>query len=203
MNLLDAALRCAAMRDWVAVSHCLLVLGANPYGVDEEGRTAFNHAASNGLKALAVLTQAAFVDTQKARKRRRWIGYGLNTPSGVYGSTLITYAAKVCDVATVRAMIAAGADIRIVNGSGWSLLHCAAVMPGRADVIKSLLRAFEEQGYGYLISVRTTRIYETSYGAHKVTYTEGLSAAGLCRARLEQDPASPEDLKEYSSYLTE
>lgn len=203
MKLLDVVLRHAAARDYKTICRILLLSGANPYGTDDQGRTAFNHAASNGLGALAVLTQMAFADSQKPQSVQKWKGHGLNTPSGAYGSTLITYAAKVCDAATVKAMIAAGADIGIINGSGWSLLHCAAVMPGRADVIRLLLRAFAERGYGHLIAALTTHAYETAYGAHKVVYARGLTAAGLCRARLSQDPLCPRDLSAYIDDLAD
>ena len=97
MRPLNVALHAAAARDYAIIVRGLVALGADPYDTDEAGRTAFNRAASNGLRALAVLTQIAFTDTQRLPARRRWKNYGLNTPSGAYGSTLITYAAKVCD----------------------------------------------------------------------------------------------------------
>ena len=201
IKLLNAALRAAAARDYALLARVLVLLGADPYDTDAAGRTAFNCAASNGLRALAVLTQMAFADTQKLPARRRWQQYDLNTPSGAYGSTLITYAAKVCDAATIRAMIAAGADLRIVNGSGWSLLHCAAVMPARAEVLRLLQQAFEAQGCGALSGARTTHVYETAYNGHRVVYADHLTAAELCRARLAQDPSCPADLAQYLDIL--
>ncbi len=200
--MLDAALRAAAARDRANLVRFLIKLGANPYATDEQGRTPFNRAASNGLRALAALTEIAFLDTQKPVSRRRWRKYDINTPSGYYGSTLITYAAKVCDAPLIKAMIEAGADIRIVNGSGWTLLHCAAVMPGREDVLKILLHAFHTRGYDDLIDARSTHIYETEYGGHTVTYPAGLTAAELCRERIQQDPACPEELARYQDSLT-
>lgn len=197
MKILSVLLRAAAARDQALLAGWLTTLGGNPYDTDAMGRTAFNCAASNGLKALAVLTQIAFADTQKLPARRRWRQYDINTPSGAYGSTLITYAAKVCDADTVRAMIAAGADICIVNGSGWSLLHCAAVMPARTEILKLLLQAFQAQGHGDLINARTTHVYETVYNGQRVVYADHLSAAELCRARLAQDPSCPADLAQY------
>lgn len=197
MKMLDAALRAVAARDYATFAKVLVVLGANPYDTDAAGRTAFNCAASNGLAALAVLTQIAFVDTQKPPSRRRWKQYDLNTPSGSYGSTLMTYAAKAGSPDLVQRMIAAGADLRIVNGSGWNLLHCTAVMPGRAEVLKLLLQAIDKQGHRDLISALTTHPYETVYGGHKVSYAAGLTAADLCQARRTQDPSCPQDLSAY------
>lgn len=201
MGLINATLRWAAGRDHIFLTKLLLCAGADPYAPDEDGRTSFNHAASNGLRVLALLTGAAFADTQKDPAQRRWPAYGLNTPSGAYGSTLITYAVKACRADTVSAMMDAGADLRIVNGSGWSLLHCAAVMPGRVEIIKALLRVLKQQGHSDLLSALTAHVYETAYGAHRVVYAGGLTAADLCRARLAQDPACPEDIKEYLLYL--
>lgn len=199
--MMNAQLRAAAGRDDVQAVAELLQAGADPYAADEAGRTTFNHAASNGLRALDLMTRAAFADTQKPPGERRWGDYDLNTPSGAYGSTLITYAAKVCPAAVVAEMIAAGADISIVNGSGWSLLHCAAVMPGRDDVLSLLLKAFHGQKRDDLIHARTTHVYETVYDGHKVVFGTGLTAAELCRARIAQDPSCPAELATYPEIL--
>lgn len=201
MTTLNRILRAAAARDHAILMRPLIMAGANPYDTDEKGRTAFNCAASSGLRALHVLTEEAFRDTQKPQEQRRWKDFGLNSPSGCYGSTLITYAAKVSPVSLVREMVAAGADIGIVNGSGWTLLHCAAVMPGRTEVIKILIQAFREQGHDDLITACSTHLYETDYGSGKVSYDKNLTAAGLCRARIEQDTHVPNDLTEYMLYL--
>jgi ankyrin repeat protein len=201
MRLPDKLLRAAAARDHAFLMRPLILAGADPYSTDEKGRTAFNCAASSGLRALHVLTDLAFRDTQKSLEKRRWKDFALNTPSGYYGSTLITYAAKVSSVSLVKEMVAAGADITIVNGSGWTLLHCAAVMPGRAEVIKILTKAFRDQGLENLVSARSTHLYETDYGSGKVVYGQNLTAAGLCRARVEQDAGCPEELSSYITYL--
>lgn len=201
MQVLNRVLHAAAARDYAFLMRPLIMMGANPYATDEQGRTAFNRAASSGLRALHVLTEEAFHDTQKPQKQRRWRDFGLNSPSGCYGSTLITYAAKVSPVSLVTEMVKAGADIRIVNGSGWTLLHCAAVMPGRTEVIKILMQAFREQRNDDLITARSTHIYETDYGSGKVVYGENLTAADLCRARMEQDTNYPRELASYLHYL--
>lgn len=201
MRILDAALRWAATRDRAECVRYLLRFGANPYSEDRQGRTAFNCAASNGLRALEMMTRMAFEDTQKPESQRQWKEYNLNTPSGAYGSTLMTYAAKVCDADTVRAMMAAGADIRIVNGSGWNLLHCAAVMPGRYAVLELLLEAFAGLGNHELAWALTTHVYETYYDGRKVVYAAGLSAADLCRTRQEQDPLCPLEFLAYRELL--
>lgn len=190
----------AALNDALEVAR-LLAQGANPYALDEGGHTAFNCAASNGLEALAVMTEAAFRDTQRPSRERRWKENDLNTPSGLYGSTLITYAAKVCSAVLVREMLAAGANISIVNGSGWTLLHCAAVMPARGEVLQDLITMFRAQGRESLIAARATHVYKTCYGAHPVVFDKGLTARGLCEARLTQDPACPRELEEYLRYL--
>lgn len=197
MKFLNKLLREAAARDAVCIVRLLVAAGADPYDADEAGRTAFNRAASDGLRALAWLTETAFADTQKAEAQRRWKNYGINTPSGFYGSTLITYAAKVCSAETMRRMIAASADITITNGSGWTLLHCAAVMPGREEVLHELLRAFREHGLDDTVGALSTHVYETFYNGRKVVYKEGLTAAGLCRARMEQDASCPPELGRY------
>lgn len=175
----------------------LIEMGANPYDVDAEGRTAFNHAASNGLDALKYLTEIAFEDTQNT-SGRRWPEYNLNTPSGKYGSTLITYACKVCDVGTIRRMFEAGADGSIVNGSGWNLLHATAVMPGRKEVLE-LLR--EKLGLSALNAL-TTQEYKTDYKGNRVTYSAGLTPCGLCKARIDQDKKCTLELKEYLPILS-
>lgn len=198
---LDEKIRAAAARDDVATARQLLADGANPYAADAEGRTTFNHAASNGLRVLALLVEEAFRDTQKQKENRRWKNYGLNMPSGYYGSTLVTYAAKVSPAALVAEMTKAGADIAIVNGSGWTLLHCVAVMPGRTEVLKILIQAFRDQGHEDLIGARSTHVYETDYGGRKVVYGAGLTAAGLCRARMDQDPGHPPELAGYINIL--
>lgn len=202
MKMLDTALRAAAARDQAGLVRFLIMLRANPYAADAQGRTPFNRAASNGLRALAALTEIAFLDTQKPDSKRRWKQYNVNTPSGCYGSTLITYAAKVCDAPLIKAMIEAGADIRIINGSGWTLLHCAAVMPGRLEVLKMLLNALRTRGYDDLINARSTHIYETEYDGHTVIYPAGLTAAELCHERIKQDPGYPKELARYQDSLT-
>ena len=200
-TVINRYLRLAAAHDMAGLIRPLLLLGADPYDTDDKGRTAFNCAASNGLHALDLLTQAAFKDTQKPRTARQWKDYDLNTPSGSYGSTLITYAAKVSPVRLVDEMIKAGADTSIINGSGWTLLHCAGVMPGREEVLKTLVQAFRAQGKEDILNALTTHPYETQYDGHPVKYGEGLTAVELCRARLAQDPKCPRDLAEYPSCL--
>lgn len=180
----------------------LLKAGANPYFTDEKGYTAFNHAASNGLKALAIMTEEAFRDTQRAPDEQKWSSYGLNTPSGVYSSTLITYAAKVCSLALIQEMVRAGADVTIINSSGWTLLHCAAVMPERQEVLYELMQAFKSQGLDSMISALSTKIYETDYNGHKVVFREGLTASELSCARLQQDPECPKEFFDYLKILT-
>ena len=194
---LDILLHEAAARDDLSVVAALLKVGASPYSLDKEGRTAFNCAASNGLQALALMTEEAFLDTQRPPAQKKWSAHGLNTPSGSYGSTLITYAAKVCSVSFLKEMIRAGADIAIVNGSGWTLLHCAAVMPQRQEVLSELVQALKKQNYPFLIRAQSTHAYETSYNGHKVIFVEGLTALELCLARIEQDPECPKELAEY------
>lgn len=200
-GLLSRLLHEASAHDAVDAVRLLLKAGSNPYDTDEKGRTAFNRAASNGLRALHILTEEAFHDTQRSPDRRRWENYGLNTPSGYYGSTLITYAAKVSPDSLVKDMIEAGADITIINGSGWTLLHCAAVMPDRKDVLKTLVQTFHAQGYEAMIGARTTHTYETDYNGHPVIYEAGLTAMELCQARMKQDPQCPETLAEYPPCL--
>ncbi|MGB9151789.1 MAG: ankyrin repeat domain-containing protein [Alphaproteobacteria bacterium] len=202
-KILSVLLREAAAYDVIGVVPFLVNAGANPYDADKNGRTAFNRAASNGLRALDWLTTTAFADTQKPAAQRRWKNYGINTPSGAYGSTLITYAAKVSHVALVGKMIDAGADISITNGSGWTLLHCAAVMPGRAEVLRKLLQVFRQQGLADKIDALTTHVYETAYKGHKVVFGTGLTAAGLCRARMEQDSSCPRELYRYLAIFSE
>jgi hypothetical protein len=195
---LSALLREAAAHDALAIVKRLVAAGANPYEEDGEGRTAFNRAASNGLHALAWLTEEAFADTQKPASQKRWRDYELNTLLGRYKSTLITYAAKACSAAVIEKMIAAGANIGIVNDSGWTLLHCAAVMPGRAEVLKLLIDAFRsDETLAPKILALSTHEYRTKYGDQEVVYAEGLTAAGLCRARRDQDLQHPPELVDY------
>lgn len=198
---INSRLREAAARDDVESVRVLIAQGADPYDTDEHGYTAFNRSASNGLNALAYLTEIAFEDTRKPVEQRRWKDYGMNTPSGYYQSTLITYAAKVSPVSLVDEMISAGADIGIVNGSGWTLLHCAAVMPGRLEVLKTLKSAFAAQNRHGLADTKSTHVYETDYNGHKVVYGAGLTAGELCRARLAQDPQCPNELAAYPACL--
>jgi len=200
-NVLDAQLHEAAAADRLEDVQRLVVSGANPYAEDAQGRTSFNRAASNGLRSLAWLTEQAFEDTQKPEDQRRWKKYGLNTPSGRYRSTLITYAAKVCSVELFCRMADAGADLAIVNDSGWTLLHCAAVMPERAAMLAAVIEAFKDRGLKNLIGALSKHEYETSYGGNKVVYGEGLTAAGLCRVRIDQDPRRPRELASYLPIL--
>lgn len=175
----------------------LIAQGANPYDTDDEGRTAFNCAASTGLHALKRLTEIAFEDTQKPASERRWPEYGINTPSGKYQSTLITYACKACSASTVHDMLKAGADRSIVNGSGWNLLHATAVMPGRKEVLQ-LLRS--NMGRDALRAT-TTHEYRTRYGHDEVIFAAGLTPSGLCEARIAQDKQCPPELKDYLPIL--
>lgn len=199
---LDKLLREAASHNALDTVKQLIDSGANCYAVDEKGRTAFNHAASDGLSVLAWLTEEAFNDSQLPENERRWKGYDLNTPSGYYGSTLITYAAKVSPVSLVKQMIDSGADLSIVNDSGWTLLHCAAVMPGRIKVLEELIEAFQAQGLGDIVNALSTHVYETNYRGYKVIYGKDLTAAQLCCARMEQDPEYPKEIVSYLPYLT-
>jgi hypothetical protein len=190
----------AACNDLGSVA-ILLKAGANPYFLDSKGQTAFNRAASNGLQALALMTEEAFHDTQRPSGQKKWEEHGLNTPSGIYGSTLITYAAKVCCLSLIKEMINSGADITIVNGSGWTLLHCAAVMPNREEVLSELVQAFKNQGYSSMINMKSTHAYETSYNGHEVFFAEGLTAVDLCLRRLKEDPECPKELNKYQQIL--
>lgn len=194
---LNSWLRHAAAHDQLdRVKQCIAD-GANPYAADEDGKTAFNHAASNGLNALKYLTECAFEDTQK-KSDRRWPDMQLNTPSGKYGSTLITYACKVCDAETVKKMFEAGANDTIVNGSGWNLLHATAVMPGRKEVLQLLK---ERLGIDAL-RAQTTHEYKTDYNKNAVTFAVGLTPAELCHARIEQDKHCPKELHDYLEILS-
>ena len=201
-KILNKLLHEAASQNELETVKQLIAAGASCYAVDEKGLTAFNHAASNGLSVLAWLTEEAFNDTQKPMSERRWQDYDLNTPSGYYASTLITYAAKVSPVSVVKKMIELGADITIVNGSGWTLLHCAAVMPGRLKILKELINAFHNHGLGERINSLTSYVYMTNYNGYNVVYDKNLTAAQLCRSRIEQDPEYPHDIVEYLPYLT-
>jgi ankyrin repeat protein len=197
-NERDAWLRHAAAQDDVKRVRELIGLGANPYAMDNKSMTAFNHAASNGLQALKFLTEEAFADTQRPPGQRKWPKHGINTPSGKYHSTLLTYACKVCDAATVENMIAHDADRSVVNDSGWNLLHVAAVMPGRLEVLH-MLRNYLEPA---TMHAQTTQPYETGYGKHQVRYDAGLTPYQLCRARIDQDPGHPKELAHYLAALT-
>ena len=195
---LHSWLRHAAGENNVERVQALIAQGANPYDVDEQGLSAFNHANSNGLEVLRYLTEIAFADTQKPAAERRWPAYGINTPSGAYDSTLLTYACKACDAGTVRAMINAGADPAIVNKSGWNLLHAAAVMPGRLELIKLLRETLGIES----LKATTSQPYETRYGKQLVTYVEELTPAELCIARMDQDKNHPAELKDYLPWLS-
>lgn len=195
---LNALLRQAAAHNNIADARQLIAGGANPYNVDERGMTAFNHAASNGLDVLRYLTEEAFADTQQPVRNRRWPNYGLNTPSGKYQSTLLTYACKVCRADMVDNMIAKGADTSIVNGSGWNLFHATAVMPGRLDVLKILRNRMENTS----LTAQTTHEYQTDYDGNRVTYPTGATPYELCQARLSQDPNCPAELRDYLAVLT-
>lgn len=197
MASLHSQLHNAAARDNLLQAKELIEARANPYETDLNGLTAFNHAASNGLHVLEFLTERAFQDTQLPKHSRKWPEYDINTPSGKYGSTLITYAAKVCDEKMVKAMIAAGVDCSVVNGSGWNLLHAAAVMPGRKEVLALLA---EHLGHGAL-RAESSKVYVTAYGKNTVTYPAGGTPAALCRARIERDSACPPELKGYLTIL--
>ena len=183
----------AASENNLTEAQRLIEQGANPYAVDTNGYTAFNHAASNGLRVLKFLTEIAFADTQHVPKNRKWPEYNVNSPSGIYQSTLITYAAKVCDEETVKAMIMAGADCSIVNGSGWNLLHAAAVMPGRKEVL-ALLVGHMKKG---ALQAESSKVYVTAYGKNTISYPAGATPAALCQTRIDQDTACPPELKGY------
>lgn len=201
-EILNKLLHEAASQNALETVKQLIADGASCYAVDEKGFTAFNHAASNGLSVLAWLTETAFHDTQKPISERRWQDYDLNTPSGYYASTLITYAAKVSPVSVLKKMIVSGADITIVNNSGWTLLHCAAVMPGRLEILKELINAFQNQSLGERINSLTSSVYKTNYNGYNVVYEKNMTAAQLCRSRIAQDPECPRDIIEYLPYLT-
>lgn len=200
-EVLNKLLHQAVSQNALETVRQLIAEGANCYAVDEHGLTAFNQAASNGLSILAWLTETAFNDTQKPISERRWQEYDLNTPSGYYASTLITYAAKACSISVFNKMIELGADISIVNGSGWTLLHCASVMPDRIEIIKELIKAYKSQGLGNIIHSLTTSVYKTNYNGHPVVYEKNLTAAQLCHARVVQDPEYPQELIEYLPHL--
>lgn len=203
------ALHTAAACDDLDGALALMAAGQSPYETDEHGRTAFNAAASNGPRVLAAMVQAAFADCLRPPGERRYVGpgTGLNTPSGMYGSTLLTYAAKVCDTHTVRAMLDAGAELDIVNGSGWTLLHCAAVMvePGRLEVVTLLCARMRAAGLDGLLGARSTHEYCTTYvrpeGPSSVVYGEGLLASELCRALIRQDAHCPAHQSAVADFL--
>ncbi|MFO0389794.1 MAG: ankyrin repeat domain-containing protein [Alphaproteobacteria bacterium] len=195
MNNVDEELRHAAATDNLSGAQTLIAAGGNPYSTDNDGMTAFNHAASNGLLVLKYLTEEAFADT-KQHIGRRWSKYNLNTPSGKYNSTLLTYAAKVCNANTVRAMIVEGAE-NTVNGSGWNVLHAAAVMPDRIEVVKILADWLNVHGK----LAKTTHPYETTYGEELVKYPAFATAYTLCQTRIAQDAYCPVELREYLKIL--
>jgi ankyrin repeat protein len=195
VNTIDEELRHAAATDNLSGAQTLIITGGNPYSADKNGMTAFNHAASNGLSVLKYLTEEAFADT-KGHIGRRWGKYNLNTPSGKYNSTLLTYAAKVCDANTVREMILEGAE-NTVNGSGWNVLHAAAVMPNRIEVVKILTDWLDALGR----FAKTTHPYETTYGKARVRYPALATAYTLCKTRIAQDARCPVELHKYLKIL--
>jgi len=74
-------------------------------------------------------------------------------------------------------------------------------MPGRRDVLKALVDSFHTQNYDSLVNALSTHIYETDYNGHNVVFGKDLTAAGLCKARMEQDPEAPAELSSYHAIL--
>jgi lysyl-tRNA synthetase class 2 len=147
----------------------LLEAGADPHQPDSEGNTAFNVAAPASPVAGRLMTLHWLAGGTK----------GLNDRSGSHGSTLAQYIAKWLNDDEIKAAVKTrGLKIDLANGSGWTPLSAAAAM-GRVKAVEVFAKLYSREAR----AVTTTE----PYSANGVTYKAGLDAAGIAKARLEQD----------------
>ncbi len=192
----------AAYYDAGDIVDIALKAGADPHKTNENGDTAFNFAAANSPSAGRRMT------LQWYRNAQQGDGPGLNAPSGSHESRLIQYAAKWCNAETIKEMLETEftidgqpqrVDPFVANDSGWTPLHAAACMPGRAKVVKELARAYKLQP-DYLF-MRTTEPYTARYRSPKgepveVQYPADATAIDLIDCRLRQDTGLARSEKE-------
>lgn len=159
----------------------LLAAGADPHRPDGQGETPFNVAAPASPVAGRLMTAHWFRLALAGRGPK-----GLNDPSGSHGSTLAQYIAKWSQDDEIEAQIAQGAARGMIidraNASGWTPLTAAAAM-GRLAAVRAFAAHYSPEAR----AVRTTEEYVADYRGQKVVYPAGLTAAGVARARLEQD----------------
>lgn len=169
--------------DVAAFVAALLGAGADPHRPDHRGETPFNVAAPASPVAGRLMTAHWFAQAVAGRGPK-----GLNDPSGSHGSTLAQYIAKWSNDMEIRDQIAKGVAKGMVidrpNASGWTPLTAAAAM-GRLAAVRALAAHYSPAAK----AVRTTEEYVADYRGQKVAYAAGLTAAGVARARLEQDRA--------------
>lgn len=167
--------------DVAAFVVALLGAGADPHRPDHRGETPFNIAAPASPVAGRLMTAHWFAQAVAGRGPK-----GLNDPSGSHGSTLAQYIAKWSNDAEIRDQIAKGVAKGMVidrpNASGWTPLTAAAAM-GRLAAVRALAAHYSPAAK----AVRTTEEYVADYRGQRVVYAAGLTAAGIARARLEQD----------------
>jgi ankyrin repeat protein len=111
----------------------LLAAGANPNAADDAGRTALHYAVRNARHDLlkALLAHGANPNVRLTRVFPR-INFGeIDEREFVLGATPLFMAAKAGDVATMRVLLAAGADPAIPANKNTTLLMAAASMHKR------------------------------------------------------------------------
>lgn len=165
--------------DVAKVVEQLLETGVDPHQPDQSGDTAFNIAAPASPVAGRLMT----LHWLKGRGTK-----GLNERSGSHGSTLAQYIAKWLHdeeiEAQVKVAVTRGMKIDVPNASGWTPLSAAAAM-GRTKGVEIFFKLYSREA----LAVKTTE----PYSANGVTYPAGINAAGIAKARLEQDKnLSPE-----------
>ena len=165
-----------------AVVETLLKAGADPHQPDQNGDTAFNIAAPSSPVTGRLMTN--FWLSGKGTR-------GLNESSGSHASTLAQYIAKWSHDDEIEEQLKTkGLKIDDFNASHWTPLSAAAAM-GRVKAVEVFSKLYSPAAR----KAQTTEPYTTSYNGVRVMYSEGLDAAGIAKARLDQDKGLPAGMK--------
>jgi len=167
----------------------VLVAGADPHAVDENGETPFNHAARDNAPQSGRLMTLHWLQQALAGTGRK----GLNDPSGAHRSTLAQYMAKWILADEISAWLqqatAQGLIVDQPNASGWTPLIAAAAM-GRTGTVGALLPYYSREA----LCVQTTAEYIGVYNGCAVVYRVGLNALEVAQERIFQDDGASEAL---------
>jgi len=120
----------------------LLVAGANPTLKNLEGATPYEYCKSNQTRTAYVDALMQAVAQSKIYRARLLLQAGVDVNSGDNAESdnkVLHWAASFADVATLRLLLDANADVNVINSDGSTPLH-DAISRGNKEIISELLK---------------------------------------------------------------